>query len=129
MEPHAKFGAFVCRVRICLLSDSTRLGLSGGASNRRTIHISHICNILLFTEVYKINNIQRISKSLLLFAVTSHNTMSDVGTRQTMADMDNKLATTTCKCPKCKATALVCQLCWVFWSYFNSLWQIWYHYL
>ena len=41
------------------------------------------------------NNIQKISKLLLLFEVTSHNTMSCVGTRHTVADMNSKLATTS----------------------------------
>jgi len=58
---------------------------------------------LLFTEVYEINNMQRVCKS----SCWKPQHTFDVGNRQKMTDMGSKRTTS-----KCIATALVCQLCW-----------------
>jgi len=60
---------------------------------------------LLFIEICKINNIQRISQSY--WCLKSQN-MFAVGSRQKMMSMHSKRDTT-----ECIATALVCQPCWV----------------
>jgi len=82
---------------ICFMRLFTGVPCRGSVEHQNFIHRSHVCCSLTSVK----NNIEIISKSLLLFKVS---TMFDVGSRQKITTMDSKRAII-----KCIATVLICQ--------------------